>query len=58
MTASASWSKAARPAVLGVFGLLAVVAGLVLYSLVWIALLLLLGWLGFRRKRFTRGAAR
>lgn len=31
MTPSASWSKAARPAVLGVFGLLAGVAGLVLF---------------------------
>ena len=36
----------------------AFIAGLVLYSLVWIALLLLLGWLGYRRKRFTRGEAR
>ena len=36
----------------------ALIAGLVLYGLAWIALLLLLGWLGFRRKRFNRGAAR
>jgi hypothetical protein len=31
MTFSASWSKSARPAVLGVFGLLAGVAGIVLF---------------------------
>jgi hypothetical protein len=31
MTPSASWSKAARPAVLGVFGLLAAAGGLVLF---------------------------
>jgi len=34
------------------------VAGITLYGAVWMALLLLLGWLGFRRKRFTRGAVR
>ena len=33
MTPSASWSKAARPAVLGGFGMLAGVAGLVLFCL-------------------------
>ena len=33
-------------------------AGILLYGGVWVALLLLLGWLGFRHKPFTRGAIR